>query len=238
MACLYPFCASTTARPLRCVLLVFAVLLSPGAGLAAEYSCPASSDGAPPTELALAERVCRVLERFDQQLADCSLGPLNGITFRIVKSLPAERGDPLATYDASSDLILLMPPGAVEQALTARSAYRGVPPAALYDSLIVHELAHAYVARVVPRNAQYPMAQEYVSYVFQFDSMPAPVRRLLLERLPQAGPVQMNELNLFVAQAAPLRFGVKAWRHFTQPDGGCGTLQRVLRGDAIFPQAN
>jgi len=218
------------------MLFVLALLLPLAPGGAVELSCQQNRDGAPAIEPALAERVCNVLDGFREQLADCDLEPFDGVTFQIVDSLAAERGDPLAGYNESLDLIVLMSPDAVDQALTAHSPYSGVPAAALYDSLIVHELAHAYVARVAPRGAQYPMAQEYVSYVLQLSVMPTAAREVLLERFPNSAPVKASELNLFVAQAAPVRFGVKAWRHFVQPDSGCDTLHRVLSGEAVFPQ--
>ena len=229
------FYALSTGRTLGYVLFLFAlVMLSPGG--ATELSCQRNRDATPAIEPAVAKRVCRVLDGFHEQLADCALAPFDGVTFQLVDSLAKERGDPLAAYDASSDLIKLMLPNAVDEALTAHSPYSGVPPAALYDSLIVHELAHAYVARLVPRGAQYPMAHEYVSYVLQLSAMPAAAREMLLMRFPKSGPVKTTELNLFVAQAAPVRFGVKAWRHFTQPDSGCETLHRILRGEPVFPR--
>ncbi len=238
MSWLRLICARSAICALRFSLPGIVLLLALGSGEAKEPACALSGDSIRAEDPALAERACSVLEELRERLGDCELAALDGVTFRMVEGLPPERGDPLAAYDAGSDLILLMPPEAVERALTARSAYRGLPPDALYDSLIAHELAHAYVARVAPRNAQYPMAQEYVSYVLQMDAMPAGVRQMLLERFPRSVPVEASELNLFVAQAAPVRFGVKAWRHFTQPEGGCETLQRVLRGEPVFPRAD
>lgn len=105
---------------------------------------------------------------------------------------------------------------------------------ALYQTVVVHEIAHA----IADQNFAIPnpslVAQEYLAYVAQLSTMPLPLRAKILSRFDQVPYQAVDEMSPVYYAMAPSCFGVKAYRHFIGlPDPGA-FIQGLLSG-AIRP---
>ena len=104
----------------------------------------------------------------------------------------------------------------------------------LYQSMAAHEVAHAIAADnfVVP--APRIEAQEYIAYVTMLGTMAPNYRDLLLAKYPGEGFTTETEINTIVYLFDPLRFGVKAYRHYLNAENGKAFVQRILAGQALI----
>jgi hypothetical protein len=104
---------------------------------------------------------------------------------------------------------------------------------ALYRSLAAHEVAHVVAAANFSIKRPNVEAHEYIAYVTQIATMGSGLRERVLA-LPAAyifdNPLQMNTA---VYLSDPERFGVGAYRHYTQPGNGAEFLQQVLAGRVL-----
>lgn len=110
----------------------------------------------------------------------------------------------------------------------------GVPVSPLmYRSVVTHEVAHA----VADCNFKMPnptiQAKEYVAYVAMFASMESALRSRIMTENPGSGFDSELKINATIYLCDPMRFGVKAYRHYLQQDHGNAFLRKVLSGNAL-----
>ena len=118
--------------------------------------------------------------------------------------------------------------------IATRGTVFGLPAdRTLYRSLAIHEIAHAIAAA----NFRYPdppiEADEYIAYATMFATLPDSYRDRLLALYANANFASESEINPLVYVLDPFRFGILAYKHFTQPGNGAAFLRRVLNGDAL-----
>jgi hypothetical protein len=103
----------------------------------------------------------------------------------------------------------------------------------MYRSLVSHEVAHAVAAynfRVPKPTIQ---AKEYVAYVTMLATMAPVQRERVLREFPGAGFEGEWQMNTVVYLVDPMRFGVRAYRHFLQQARGEEFLRNVLDGKVL-----
>lgn len=186
----------------------------------------------------VSRQVCGIADRAIADLAKCGLTPLRPVRIDVVKSLGNSRGNPLALFEAATGRVRILDPSLVSRQIAKGSAYTLLPLGDLYQSLVVHELAHALFEQHRPPGQKNRIAHEYVSYAMQFAALSDTSRNILLDRFPANRPVEIPELNLFVAEIAPIRFGTRVWRHFSMPENGCDFMRRILNGEPVLPSSN
>ena len=103
----------------------------------------------------------------------------------------------------------------------------------LYQSMAAHEVAHVIAANNFVISAPRIEAQEYIAYVTMLETMPAKYRELLLARFPGEGFSNETEINSTIYLFDPLRFGVRAFRHFLREENGRAFVLRILAGQAL-----
>jgi hypothetical protein len=115
-----------------------------------------------------------------------------------------------------------------------QDSFLGLPiDRTVYRSLIAHEVGHAIGACNFSVPAPTLPAQEYIAYVTMFATMPEPLRRRVLQRLPGEGFKTEAEINVTVYAMNPDLFGAQAYRHFVRPENGPAFLRQVLSGRAL-----
>jgi hypothetical protein len=204
--------------------------LFPAVGEAGTWRCPPERITVEADTEALAMRICGVALQATGLANMCGYGLERDIAIKVVPRIIGMNGNPLACFKAAQLTVEVLKPEATATTLTSRSAYSRLPPDALYDSLIVHEMTHAMFSPAGPRTAQTVVAQEYIASSFQIASMDADVRQILLDRYPRHDSVSLSELNVAMYSLAPVRFGVTAWRHYAQAENGCAILQQIVEG--------
>ena len=106
--------------------------------------------------------------------------------------------------------------------------------AALYRSLVAHEVAHAVAAcnfKVAKPSIQ---AQEYIAYVTMLATMPPALRERMLSQFPGQAFQGDWQMNSTVYLMDPTRFGVLAYRHFLNAGNGRDYLHAILAGRVLL----
>ena len=114
------------------------------------------------------------------------------------------------------------------------SAYRAIPTDHLFDSLIVHEMAHAFFGNTKCGLETCRAGHEYIAYAMQLSSLPERSRALFLAEFPSRGNVDLNKLSDFYLDLMPESFAADAWRHFSEAAHGCSFIGDVVSGQVTF----
>lgn len=110
----------------------------------------------------------------------------------------------------------------------------GLPmTAALHDSVVVHEAAHAIAAQHFRLDAPDVVAHEYLAYVAQLASLAPALRERILEAFAPRPPIAHTRFNVFVLGMNPDRFAALAWLHWSQKGNGAAFVDSVLAGEVL-----
>jgi len=179
----------------------------------------------------LAQRVCSVVSRTSPQLDACNLGQLPAVEIVIVKHLPFLHSNCFGIYDSNNRQIQILDPACIASAAGPNNAFQELAPDMLFDSVIVHELTHAYTSQS-ETNAPLSLAEsEYIAYAMQLEFLPAIERQKVLDAHKFLEPVEPEGLNSFVLMTAPSFFAAKAWRHFNYAGNGCEFVLDIIDGE-------
>jgi len=105
--------------------------------------------------------------------------------------------------------------------------------AQLYRSLVAHEVAHALTAQSFKIATPSIAAKEYVAYVTMLATMAPGLRERVLSQYPGQGFEGERQMSTTIYLLDPMRFGVRAYRHFLRPENGRDFLHAVLSGKAM-----
>ena len=94
-------------------------------------------------------------------------------------------------------------------------------------------MAHVIAANNFSIPAPRIEAQEYIAYVTMLATMAPSYRELLLAQYPGRGFATEMGINTIVYLFDPLRFGIRAYRHFLKAENGKAFVQRILTGQAL-----
>ena len=138
----------------------------------------------------------------------------------------------LGSYDAQLDQVdLLTLEGA--KALTSGDALFGLQmDESLYESLVVHEVAHAIAGQQFGFHPVPLVSQEYIAYVAQFSTMDPATRSRILRVYAAPAFEGLEEMSSTYYALDPSRFGVKAWLHYRSLSDPDGFILDLLSGAA------
>jgi hypothetical protein len=216
-------------------MLLWALPLGAAGAEAEAFACPDDPRvrvGA--GSAALVELVCARIEASRPLLAACGLEQRRPVTLFVVREFEGIPHGPncMGSYECAKDEIRVLQPDLLPQAVGPDSPWALLPNDELFDSLVTHELAHAFFAQTADDGATRPFVdQEYVAYAMQMAGLDADARARLLAAHPAKETVDRFELNGIVALAAPTLFAAKAWRHFAGAGNGCAFVGQLIRGE-------
>lgn len=161
-------------------------------------------------------------------LARFGLDVTTPITVDVVARMP-EGVDPDAAgcFDAASGRVLLL----AHADFLRSGLWMGRPiDRAMHRAIAAHEVGHAVAAChfAMPRPAR--IATEYVAYVTMFETMDAGLRAHALATYPDAAPADDRMPGESDYADSPMRFGVRAWRHWVALPDPAAMLQAILEG--------
>lgn len=223
------------ARKLLGATLLWALALDAAPAFSETMACADPQVRVEAESAALRDRVCARIEASRPLLAACGLEQSLPITLRVVWKITTDPHGPscLGSYACDTDEIRVLHPEALSQAVGPDNPLARLSAEELFDSLVTHELAHAFFAQSAEGGGTRAFVdQEYVAYAMQMASLEQAARARLLEAYPGPQTVDRFELNGIVALAAPTLFAAKAWRHFAQAGNGCAFVSRLVRGEA------
>lgn len=216
-------------RVLSCVVAVLTGFSAP----AEPVLCPQVPLEVTASDPALVARACAAATRATAAFADCGLPLLPKVHLDVLEPgfLPAPNC--LAEIDCVTMVAKIAHPETLAD--KGAAVLRGVSdPELVFDSLVFHELAHAVVATTRGEVPVSRPGQEYISYVFQYLSMPDPDRARILAIAGTEAPDTLDQFNSFVLAMAPEKFAAKAWLHFSAPENGCEFVRRILDRDVVL----
>jgi hypothetical protein len=164
-------------------------------------------------------------------LASQGLDVRGKVSIDVVQVLPPEASPSAAGYylHAQNRVVVL-----------AYSAFRkfgtwfdvAIDPS-LYRSLVAHEVAHAIAASNFGMLTPAIQAHEYIAYVTMFATMAPAQRERVLAQYPGDAFEDDTKMSATIYLFDPMRFGVRAYRHFLHRTDGREYLHAVLAGRAL-----
>jgi hypothetical protein len=103
----------------------------------------------------------------------------------------------------------------------------------LYRSLVAHEVAHAVAAHNFKTSRPSIQAKEYIAYVAMLSTMAPGAREKVLWRFPGEGFEGEWQMDVAIYLSDPMRFGVRAYRHFLKQRDGREYLNAILYGTIL-----
>ena len=223
--------------------LLLGVVPLPSSATGASPSEPASS--AAPAVTACADARLSVVGGDASDVADACAGGLAAIAFlarqgldvrqplrvEIVERMPPGYAEDAAGFfdPASNRVLLLDYPG-----FARFGAWLGRPiDRAIHRAIAAHEVAHALSAShfVMPRPPR--IAGEYIAYVTMFATMDPALRELALTLNPEPAWADDDVPDVAEYLSEPMRFGARAWRHWSRQSDPPAFLRAVLGGRAL-----
>lgn len=221
--------------------LAVALAISIAGGLDAKSTPPhacsgvpvdVKGDGAPGTEAA----VCRAASTVVQLLGECGLNLKDRVRVEVVAGRLDHCGlSVFGTFDPEARQVRVSSPEICKGLVKADSIFSKVPTEAVFESIVVHELAHAIVTARRPDKPISRAAQEYIAYAMQIRSLPEGDRAALLKGPPQEAVTDISVFNDMVLFMNPDAFAVLAYSHFSEPANGCRFVKGLADGAIKFP---
>ncbi|TCP40834.1 DUF6639 family protein [Rhodovulum marinum] len=211
--------------------ICIALAIWTGPGRAAPHSCPGdpliSVEAESPDDAAA---VCAAVARARPRLDACNLHQAQPLTIRVLPQITHALTACMAQYHCHDDSISVTAPRALPSILAPDSIWRRITPQALFDSLIVHELVHAFLDQAECSGTPCLADHEYIAFALQIDALEPADQAAILDGNGIDDPDNTGRLNGFIARMDPGYFAQAAWLHFSQPDNGCAFVGDLVRG--------
>jgi hypothetical protein len=175
--------------------------------------------------------ICRGAEYALVFFGRLSLEPNQPIVVEVVRRLPEEAGETaVGCYLKDEQRVLVLDFAEFKKSKT----WFNVPiDRAMYRSLVTHEVAHAVAACNMAMPEPTIQAQEYLAYVAMFTTMDPRLRNLILQANSGTAFDRESKINTTIYLCDPMRFAVRAYRHFLKEEHGEAFLYKVLSGEAL-----
>lgn len=198
---------------------------------AAQLPCPGDRVTVDSADSATAALVCEKIEEIRPALAECGLEQGAPLSIHLVDH--AEASPFIGSYAAGSNEIRLIHPDHLTEVLSPDHPFARLEPSLLFQSLLVHELSHAFLDQAECTRNRCVAEHEYVAYAMQLWLLPEDARMAVIggPEKQDPGPVAQESLNDFAALLDPLLFASRVWQHFSQPENGCDFIRRIESGE-------
>lgn len=176
--------------------------------------------------------VCEAATRAKTLFADCAVPALTGqVTIRVVGEMPAGC---LGLFYCDTQLIEVLSPDVMQDARSPQSIFSDVATNAYFQSIVVHELAHAATYGMPCPFDGCSVGPEYIAYLMQMKSLDPAARAQLTASIDIAAPVSFDGFHPLILMMAPDAFSQRVWAHHHQQDDPCGFVDALIRGDIFL----
>jgi hypothetical protein len=179
--------------------------------------------------------ICRSAAHIVRRLQRCGIEATSPLKIEVVQELNANEGRALGCFDRSSGTIRLLSQDRCAERLRTDDVRRDLDAADYFQSVVVHEVAHAILMQHAGATSLRRIAHEYLAYALQIDSLAQNTRETFLKRLRERGALRIALPNEILLMMDPSIFAAMAYLHFKSSQDQCATIWSVLRGDVIFP---
>lgn len=178
-------------------------------------------------------QACSVAAELETRLSALGLGLTHSVTIEITASLEVGEGSCVALYSTRELKLQVLPVDCLEDLSDRVTAFPEMDAKLLFESLIVHELVHAYVHQHDSSDELSRLAHEYLAYAIQLDELPQNERADVLARAGVNQKVTEEDLSETLLNMAPVIFAARAWSHFVQHGADEHLVSRVLNGELL-----
>ena len=182
-------------------------------------------------ELVLARDICRLAEEVDAKLVGLGMHNDRRLLIEVTEAIVVNGVNYLALFDVERHVIRVLKIEKLEVNSVRKGPYKVLSPPLLFESLLVHELTHAYLHRSVGGRRIPRSTHEFVAFAIQLDRLPPKERDKVFRRAVESGQLVTQDLNGAILKFFPARFAAMSWLRFVRPDGGATIIQRILGGD-------
>lgn len=136
-------------------------------------------------------------------------------------------------YSTRENTVNLLSYAAFLTATSGQTIFGTVPDTTIYQSFIVHEVAHAIAHHNFTIANPPPVAHEYIAYVVQIATLPVSVQQKILINFRYGAFENHREINSIYFSLSPENFAIKSYLHFIQPENGRIFLATILSKDIL-----
>jgi len=186
-----------------------------------------------PTHAALA---CNAAKRAQTIFKICNLPALSTPTeIGIVDDLIA---DCLGVYHCRDNAIDVLSPTILQERGKPDGVFAHLTVPAFFQSIVVHELAHAATKDMPCPFDVCNVGAEYVAYAMQIMSLDKAGRRAFERATDMETEIAAGDLNRFILLMVPEVFAQNVWTHLSQQDAPCAYIAEIISGEVVLDQQN
>lgn len=215
------------------VLAVLTIVPSPFAA-AGVQDCQSTPITVSAKDLHDARRACDIALATDTRLRALGLEITEPVVIEVTEDLDVGQGVCVGLYSTREKKLQVLPMECLEDQPGRSGAFPAMSADVLFESVIIHELTHAYVDQHSSGHFLPRIAHEYLAYAVQLDALPENERMRILDKAGVAVPFAFDTINEALLNFAPLNFAAKAWVHFDAEGGDAALVERIIRGDLLF----
>jgi hypothetical protein len=180
---------------------------------------------------ALAARTCTASDTAFALFVQCTLTAPGPIIIEVKHNIDAEC---LGLFHCGESRIEILAPPIMETVRLPDSMFADIPVERFYDSIVVHELAHALYDQVPCPYSSCVTTAEYLAYSFQIESLSPQDRAPILAAHPPDFTIPRDRINMMILMMAPKRFAGAAWTHLNQRNDRCAWIEGIMSGGIVF----
>jgi hypothetical protein len=179
-----------------------------------------------------AELACSAAQKATALFNDCNIPSFsNPVRVDVVDDLIA---DCLGVYHCGKNLIEVLSPAVMQDRGEPDGVFAHLSPDSYFQSVVVHELAHAATDGMPCPVKSCLAGVEYIAYAMQVMSLSPEEHLVFEENLEMDRLSSSDEINPIILLMAPDLFAEKVWAHFSQHDDSCGFIGQLVNGDFFF----
>ncbi|WP_372740515.1 hypothetical protein [Neptunomonas sp.] len=183
------------------------------------------------SEPSLAKHTCTVATAAAERLAACHIPQRDAIELYIVDRIVHSDISLLGIYKRGEKTLEVTSPAHFTTTLDPHHIYSLIPAHELFDSMIYHELTHAFLDQQPGGSIQYYANHEYMAYSMQMEALSPASRQIFIDAAGGDSEISNEQLNEFVALAKPPTFAAWSWQHFAEPQHGCDFFEKLITGE-------
>lgn len=180
----------------------------------------------------MVESVCEAVKTAETLFQRCNVPPLQRPTeIRIVEQLAPGC---VAQFHCGEDRIEVLEPSAMEERRNRDGVFGFLPTDVFFQSIIVHELAHAVYDYEQCPFENCIVTNEYIAHALQIMSL-EPADQLVIQKNSQTGHAAARDaLNATTLYLAPDLFVKNVWTHLSAQPDMCAHIAQVTNGAVYF----
>ncbi len=222
----------TPLRPARIAAATAILALLPAFASSETRQCTGTRITVSADEAAHTELACEAAAQAAPLFAACGLPDIpEPLRIDILDTL---QPGCLGLYHRNEPLIEVLAPPALQTRREPEGVLSYLGADAHFQSIIVHELAHAATDPLPCPYEQCVSALEYIAYVMQVKSLDDAALAVFEEDLRMDELMARDTLNPLIMYMAPTVFAHRAWVHFNQQEDPCGFIEQLVRGEVFI----